>query len=169
MRPEIVLLALFLAVPATGDDVTTEFGGHTKLGAVVQSFPSDSVIRDVAGSDSLGTSLELRLNLSAHSHRWSLDTAWQLVGLHAKTLALTGPPNDERRLLDLTAIIDEGDEHAYLHRLDRLWVGYANEKAVMMMNVNSGPRRRQKPMRGWTISHQITAGGTETTVINAMK
>ena len=133
MRPELVLLALFLAVPATGDDVTTEFGGHTTLGAVVQSFPSDSVIRAVAGSESLGTSLELRLKLSAHAHRWSLDTAWQRVGLHAKTLALTGPPNDERRLLDLTAIIDEGDEHAYLHRLDRLWVGYANEKAVIRL------------------------------------
>jgi hypothetical protein len=133
MRPETALLALLLAMPAAGDELKSEFGGHLKLGAVAQAYPSDSIIREIAGSDSLGTSLELRLNLAAHSGSWSFDTAWQLVGLHAETLPLTGSPGDERRLLDLTAIIDEGDEHVYLHRLDRLWVGYANDKAVIRL------------------------------------
>ncbi|MBT8082862.1 MAG: hypothetical protein KJP08_04425 [Gammaproteobacteria bacterium] len=131
MRPEIVLLALVLTAPAAGDEVSTEFGGHMKIGALAQGYPSDSVIRDVAGSDSLGTSLELRLNLAANSGSWSFDAAWQLVGLHAETLPLTGSPSDERRLFDLTDVIDDGDEHAYLHRLDRLWLGYASEKAVI--------------------------------------
>ena len=133
MRPEFVLLALLLALPAAGDDLLTEFGGHTKLGAVAQSYPSDSVIRDLAGSDSLASALELRLNFGAQAGRWSFDSAWQLVGLHAETLPLTGTPSDQRRLFDLTGVIDDGAEHAYLHRLDRLWIGYASEKAVVRL------------------------------------
>ncbi len=133
MRPEFFLLALFLAVPVTGEEPVAEFGGHAKLRAVAQAYPSDSVIRDYAGSDSLNTSLELRLGLGVQSGRWSFDTAWQLVGLRAETLPLTGSPGDERRLFDLTDVIGDGDEHVYLHRLDRLWIGYASEKMVIRL------------------------------------
>ena len=40
-------------------------------------------------------------------------------------------PNDDGRLFDLTRIITENSDSALVHRLDRLWVGYASEKLVV--------------------------------------
>jgi len=124
------LLVLFLPVLAFGD-VTTEFDGHTKFRVVGQRYPSDSLFREVVGSETLDLAADLRLNLKIDSGRWSFDTAYQLVGLHGDGLSLTGPPNDDRRLMNLTNVVTEGSDSALLHRLDRLWVGYTSEKAVV--------------------------------------
>jgi hypothetical protein len=40
-------------------------------------------------------------------------------------------PEDDRRLFDLTGVLSDDDRFAALHRLDRLWAGYASEKAVI--------------------------------------
>ncbi len=39
-------------------------------------------------------------------------------------------PDDQRRLFDLTHVVNEGSKSAILHRLDRLSVTYTSEKAV---------------------------------------
>ena len=86
----------------------------------------------------------MRLNLELRKDGWSFDANYQLAYLNGDGLALgrqlppgsvrffgSRLPNDDRRLMNLTHVIDEGSRHAVLHRLDRLWVGYTNEKTVL--------------------------------------
>lgn len=133
MRPSAVLVLLFLSAVALADDVSTEFGGHTKLRATGQGYPSDSLFRDVVGRTATDALAELRLNARARSGRWTFETNYRLVGTVADTLPLTGLVNDDRRLMDLTAVLDESADSAILHRLDRLWIGYTSEKAVVRL------------------------------------
>jgi hypothetical protein len=124
------LLLLLLAVPASAAaaDGKTEIGGHTKLRVVGQSYPSDSLFNDLFGDSSIDTQGDLRLNLDHRQSGWTFNANYQLVALHGASFRV---PNDDRRWLDLTAVIDEGTESALLHRLDRLWVGYTSEKVVL--------------------------------------
>ncbi len=126
------LLLLLLAVPAlAGAEPDTEFGGHTKFRLVGQSYPADSALRDVVGADAIDLAAELRLNVKVDTGRWTLDSAWQLVGLQGDGLRISGIPEDDRRLFDLSDVIADGSDSALLHRLDRLWIGYTSEKAVL--------------------------------------
>jgi hypothetical protein len=129
LRLALVLLLLPLAVPA--DDSTMQLGGHAKLRATGQSYPEDSLFREVVGSGALDALGEMRLNLNAKAGRWSFESGYQFVGLDADTLPFTGLPNDDRRYFDLTGVLDESGNAALLHRLDRLWFGYTSEKAVV--------------------------------------
>ena len=131
MRPSILIVVLFLAALAGADEVSHEVGGHGKLRTVQQWFPADSLYRDVVGSSALDLAGDLRLKLNSRGGRWTFDAAWQLVGESADTLPLTGLPNDDRRLFDLTDVISDSRDEALLHRLDRLWVGYASESTVL--------------------------------------
>ena len=124
------LLVLFLPALACGD-VRTEFDGHTKFRVVGQRYPSNSLFRDVVGSESLDLAADLRLNLKIDSGGWTFNSAYQLVGLQGDGLKLARPPNDDRRLMNLTDVISEGSDNAVLHRLDRLWVGHTSEKTVV--------------------------------------
>ncbi len=121
---------MFLAAAAAAQESEFEYGGHTKFRLAGQSFPSDSLYRDLAGSDSLDFGGELRLNLEWDRGAWSFDANYQLVGLYSD-YRMVSLPDDDRRLFDLTAVIDDSDDGALLHRIDRLWLGYASEKAVL--------------------------------------
>jgi hypothetical protein len=114
-----------------GADLSTEFGGHTKFRAVGQTYPENSVFRDVVGSDSLDVAAILRLNLILKSGNWTFDSAYQLLGLQGEGLKLSRPLNDDRRLFNLTDVISESSDSQILQRLDRLWLGYTSEKAVV--------------------------------------
>ena len=131
MRPSVLLIALFLVASAGAEELRHETGGHGKLRAVGQWFPADSLYRDAVGSSALDLAGELRLKLNSRKGGWTFDAAWQLVGLSADTLPLTGLPNDDRRLFDLTGVISESRNEALLHRLDRAWLGYASETTVL--------------------------------------
>lgn len=131
MRPSLVLFVILLSAAAAADETHHEFGGYAKLRGVGQWFPSDSLYRDVVGSSALDVTADLRFNLNSRMDAWTFDASWQIVGLSADSLPLSGLPNDDRRLFDLTDVISESREEAVLHRLDRLWLGYASEKAVL--------------------------------------
>lgn len=131
MRTSVTVIALLLTAFAVADEASHELGGHTKLRAVGQSFPEDSLYRDAVGSGALDVAGDLRLNLNSRKDRWTFDAAWQLVGLSADTLPIAGLPDDDRRLFDLTDVITESRNEALLQRLDRLWVGYASENTVL--------------------------------------
>jgi hypothetical protein len=133
MRPSIALFLLVAPACVMGDALETEFGGHTKFRVVGQAFPADSAYRELAGAASFDASAVLRLRFTGRSGHWSFDSAYQLLGVRADTLALTPLPSDDRRLFDLTEVISSDDDSALLHRLDRVWVGYASEKAVVRM------------------------------------
>jgi len=132
MRHSALLIFLLLTWVTAAADVKTEFGGHTKLRLVGQSFPDDSLFRDLVGANALDVSADLRLNLSFKSGHWTFDSAYQLVGLQGDTIRSGGGlPNDDRRLFNLTDVLTEGGDNALLQRLDRLWIGYASEKTVV--------------------------------------
>ena len=132
---------------ASAEDGDFEFGGHTKFRLTGQSFPSDSLYRDLAGSDSLELAGDLRLNLEWDRDAWSFDANYQLIGLHSD-YRLAALPNDDRRLFNLTDVIDDTNDTAILHRLDRLWIGYASEKTVLRIGrpVDGAARRRHEQL-----------------------
>jgi hypothetical protein len=124
------LLVLLLTGPslAIAADGRTEVGGHTKLRAVGQSYPRDSIYYDLFGNSSFDTQADFRLNLEHRRGGWTLDANYQLAAINGETINV---PDDSRRWFDLTSVIDQGSESALLHRLDRLWVGYASDKTVV--------------------------------------
>lgn len=130
MRLSRLLLLLCLLSPAHADESPLEYGGHTKLRTVAQSYPRDSIFRDVAGPTSVDVVGELRLNLAADRKGWSFQGDYQLLGISSEFLPF-GLPNDDSRLFDLTRIITENSDSVLVHRLDRFWVGYAGEKLVV--------------------------------------
>ena len=139
--PCIVLaLAVAHAGDAVSQDAGYEFGGHTKGRLLGQSFPDNSIFRSIAGSSSLDVEGDLRLNFEADQGRWSFVADYQLFAGYGDLINPVGLlpvdlvprlPNDDRRLFNLTATLAEDGKFVALHRLDRLWVGYANDKAVL--------------------------------------
>ena len=141
-----VLLGVFsltCSSSVTADETRFEFGGHTKARLIAQTFPSDSIFYDLTGSDSVDVEADLRLNLEADQGPWSFNASYQLFALYGDSveysrnlppglgLIVNRFPEDDRRLVDLTSILSDDDKFASLHRLDRLWLGYANEKTVI--------------------------------------
>ena len=144
MRPELWLL-LLLGAAALADEQPYEIGGHTKLRFTGVSFPSDSLLRELAGRESLDLEGDLRLNFSATPGRWTFSADYQLIGLYGDRVEYTRDlpadvgvlvprlPDDARRLFDFTKVVHDRDKAALLHRLDRFWAGYASEKAVIRL------------------------------------
>lgn len=143
MRPSVCLLLLLIVSPAIADERPWELGGHTKFRFFGTTFPADSVLRDLSGSNSLDLEGDLRLNFQATGGRWTFDSAYQLIALYGDRVEYTRGlppaadlffrrfPNDDRRLFNLTKVMHDQGKEALLHRLDRLWVGYSSEKAVV--------------------------------------
>ena len=130
MRFSYAFLLIVVATAAFADDENYELGGHSKLRLLAQSYPDDSRFRDLVGASSVDAAGELRLNFSAKSDKWSLHADYQLIALNSEFIPL-GLPDDNSRLFDLTSILNDGNDNAILHRLDRFWVGYAGEKTVV--------------------------------------
>jgi len=130
MRPSWLLLLLFSCAVSWADDSAYEFGGHTKFRLFGQSYPDDSLFHDLVGSSSLDAAGELRLNFSTKRQRWSFFADYQLLALHSE-FPSSDLPSDDRRLFDFTKILKDNDENTIAHRLDRFWVGYTGEKAVV--------------------------------------
>jgi hypothetical protein len=131
MRAELALCCLLATAAALADDLDTEFGGHTKLRVVSQGYPEDSIYHDLVGNTATDVSASLRLNFAARAGRWSFDSAYQLIGLRADSLAFQALPNDDARLFSLTDVIHSSDDAAVLHRVDRLSLAWTSEKTVV--------------------------------------
>jgi hypothetical protein len=129
MRPSLALFLCLASTVAHADDSPYEIGGHTKLRLVGQSYPDNSLFRDLAGSNSLDAAGELRLKFATRGEQWSFHTDYQLLVLRSQFLPV-GLPDDDHRLFDLTKTLTTGEDSAGLHRLDRFWVAYTGEKIV---------------------------------------
>lgn len=117
-----------------------ELGGHVKGRLLGQSFPDNSVFHQTAGSTSVDAESDLRLNFRGRNGSWSFNADYQLFAgygdrLDAAAFIPGGTsgrlPDDEQRWFDLTNAIDDDGKFVALHRLDRLWFGYANDKTVI--------------------------------------
>jgi len=145
MRLTAALFLFGLSVPAVqaADDVSFNFDGHTKLRYTYQSNPDNSVFYDLVGSsanDGLG---ELRLNFKVKKSRFDFKAGYQFFGAYGDQIEIGRQfpgdagllfgraPTDERRLFDLTDVIEDEDKTVAVQRLDRLSVGYTGEKAVL--------------------------------------
>ncbi|MGB5624881.1 MAG: hypothetical protein WBM61_04050 [Woeseiaceae bacterium] len=145
MRRSFFIVFVFLSITVLADESNTEFGGHTKFALTSQSYPDQSLFRDLVGANTLDVSGDLRLNLKADANRWSFDGAYQLLVLNGDSVELgrsvpggadiffPGLPDDDRRLLNLTDVIRDDGETVLLHRIDRLTLGYTSEKAVIRL------------------------------------
>jgi len=126
----LATIALTLFVPVTMAEDGMDFGGHTKLRLVGQSFDDSSLLHDIAGSTALDTAGEFRFDLAAVRSGWTFHADYQLIAAHSEFLP-AGLPSDDRRLFDLTVTLHEGSEDAVVHRLDRFWAGYTGDKVVV--------------------------------------
>ena len=132
MRLSVGMLLFLIAPAAIADDSPYEIGGHTKLRFLATTFPSDSVLNGLAGSNSLDLEGDLRLNFKASQGRWTFDTAYQLIGFYGDRVEYTRGlppltelffrrfPDDDRRLMNLTKVMHDRGKEALLHRLDRI-------------------------------------------------
>jgi len=123
----------------------TEIGGYTKFALTSQAYPDRSLFRDLVGSNTVDASGDLRVDFKNKADRWSFDAAYQLLVLNGDSVELgrlvpggtdiffPGLPNDDRRLFNLTDVIEDGSKSVVLHRLDRLAVSYTSEKAVVRL------------------------------------
>ena len=136
------LIAVAAAYPARAlaQDAQYELGGHVKGRLLGQYFPDNSAFHQIAGSESVDTESDLRLNFTARKGDWSFETDYQLFAgygdrIDPAGLLPGGPagrlPNDDRRFFNLTSAIDDDGKFVVLHRLDRLWLGYASDKTVV--------------------------------------
>lgn len=143
MLPRLLIAMLVFSSAAFAEESQTEFGGHTKMSLTGQAYPEQSLFRELVGRNSLDITGDLRLNLKSNKGRWSFDSAYQLQALHGDSVELgrllpggteiffPGLPNDDRRLFDMTHVIRDSGKTVFLHRLDRLTLGYTSEKAVI--------------------------------------
>jgi len=114
------------------------FGGHSKLQLLYIDYPGNSIFREVIGSNALDNNFETRLKVAGREDRWDFNLDYQFIGLHGDTLKLTNtlpgaslPGNnvisDDRRWWDLTYSFGDEEKTVFIHRLDRLSVGYTTE------------------------------------------
>ena len=135
-----MVAAVVLPCAASPQETEVDFGGHIKGRLLGQSFPDNSAFKQLVGSTALDIASDLRLKFEASKGRWTFNTAYQLFAGYGDRIDSAGLlpgnpgnrlPNDDRRFFNLTNVIDDGGKFVALHRLDRLWLGYANDKAVI--------------------------------------
>lgn len=136
-----LLCATILYATLGQAQTTYDFDGHIKSRLIGQLFPDNSLFDDLTGSSALDLENDLRLNLGAKRGRWSFDGAYQLFLLYGDRVeysrqlppafAINRLPNDDRRWLQLTDVIEEDGKFASVQRLDRLSLGYTSDKAVI--------------------------------------
>lgn len=133
-------------------DLTAEWGGYIRsIGTL--SYPDDrSVYQFTENGTFNDRQAELRLN-----HRLFLGTQWtaevhyELAGLQGDTLKNnnrlrtmlptttssrligTDTPNDDRRLMNLTHTLSDGNDHIVYHRLDRFNLTHTGDWGTLRM------------------------------------
>ena len=134
------LLTFFFCLDVSADSWL--LSGHTKYQFLYNTFPDESLFRDFAGANTDDHSLDIRFMTGHRKNHFDFNADYQLITLYGESLAsfnsfsfLPITPaaviNDDRRLLDLTHTLNDGDRHAIIHRLDRLNMGYTRENIVL--------------------------------------
>jgi hypothetical protein len=141
----LIVIVGFCPEQTLAEDADYEFGGHVKTRLLADAFPDDSVFNQLTGDTAVDLESEMRINFTASKGSWMFDTAYQLFAAYGDRIEYSRSiptdsgifsnrlPNDDRRLLNLTSVIEDDGKFAALHRLDRLWVGYANDKTVVRL------------------------------------
>lgn len=137
----LTIAAFLLSLNAWPAD-SFNFDGHAKYRYFYTRYPDDSIYRLYMGDQAVDQNTDIRLKLRRQQSAWSLQADYQLIALRGDNLefsrqspSLVFPAetaqNDDRRFFDLTKIIDEKNNSVSLHRLDRLYLGYAAGNKVL--------------------------------------
>ncbi|MBN2124706.1 MAG: hypothetical protein JW821_10460 [Deltaproteobacteria bacterium] len=136
-----ILPAAFVPCPCRAD-VNAEWGGHVRGQASLSRPDKESAYRRTGTRDFIDGAGEVRLkNRLFLGDRVVMETHYEALFSSGDTrrktaeirrllpesesfLAASGPPADDRRLLDLTKTLHETDGSALTHRLDRLYVKF---------------------------------------------
>lgn len=131
-RTRSALRALIALVAASG--LATEFDARVKWHSTAQWLPASDAQRDATGeSRPLDHGADLRLLWRRNFGPLTVvvdHASTYLVGDSVESATNSGPAydqtptGDERRLLDLTWELDQGERHRLLHRFDRMALKY---------------------------------------------
>jgi hypothetical protein len=136
-----LLLCVFLTTgPALAETDWTR-AGHTKFQWLYIDYPDNSIFREISGSRATDINLEARFKFSGRNDGWNYNLDYQFIGLHGDTLELANSLpgsslplsnviSDDRRWWNLTYSFGDEDSTVFIHRLDRLNVGYTTEHTV---------------------------------------
>jgi len=141
----IFLAAILMAQAAeagAAGNAAASFGGHLKGRVESTGYPRDSAFADALGRQSRDLGLEWRLKAAFQAGRWGFAADYQGIVLNADSLALAdtlpGLPlpaarviDDSRRWWDLTHRVGDPDGVVFIHRLDRLNVGWTGDRTVL--------------------------------------
>lgn len=133
-------------------NLTSEWGGHIRAIGTL-SYPDDQSIYQFTDTGTFcdrQTELRLKHQFFAEPH-WSFETHYELVDLRGDTMKnnnrlrkrlptavadqwMGGEPiSDDRRLMNLTRTISDGDDYVVYHRLDRFNLTYASDWGTIRM------------------------------------
>jgi len=137
----LIVLIVFSIDAQTDNAPEWTFGGHSKFQFIYLSYPENSVFKDLLGSSAIDNNLETRLKFSSIGDQWDFKADYQFIAIHADTLqlaeALPGAAlpinnviNDERRWWNLTYSYGDDEKTAFIHRLDRLSVGFTTDRTA---------------------------------------
>ncbi|MBE9580226.1 MAG: hypothetical protein IMF18_01245 [Proteobacteria bacterium] len=137
---------LFCAVTCSAHADEWEFGGHLKYQLTQALYESEDLYAVYGDDTPTDHEIDIRLKARKRWDRWDATIHYELLALAGDSLetrqaltdagllsatARTGLPSDDRRLFDLTDEITDKDRLAAVHRLDRLYIGYAGEHIVV--------------------------------------
>ncbi len=133
-------LLLLVLTPARAEWLALH-GGQLRGQYLLASWPEDNVVREAVGTPTQDRNADLRLLTGGGAGGWRWQADYQLIlrsgdvlglgRLDGSALAPGAVFDDDRRLLDLTRVLEDGDDRVLLHRLDRLSIGYTGDKAVL--------------------------------------
>jgi hypothetical protein len=131
-------------MPALADD--WKFGGHLKYQYTQSDYRADDLIAVFGDDPARDHGLDLRLKAENRRGPWDFAAHYELLALNGDTLAarrsvaaagipftgaVSGLPDDRRRLFDLTHAITDRERRAVVHRLDRLSLGHSGARQTL--------------------------------------
>ncbi|MEE8389157.1 MAG: hypothetical protein V3R65_11315 [Acidiferrobacterales bacterium] len=131
---------LLLTLPAVSLAGDWQYSGHIKYQAAINLYDATSLFGSGGTVAALDQDANLRLKAEKRDGSWDYRIHYEIGVLYGNTLEALrsiplpfgsyGLPNDNNRLLDLTATIYDEGRAAAVHRFDRASMGYAKDNFV---------------------------------------
>jgi hypothetical protein len=133
-------LSSLLFSPAAADTIWFK-GGHLKLRLLANTLADDSLLLDYVDTPMSDQNGDLRLLFDWRKNKTSLVSDYQLIAQHGDSIILANNfsgsviisdpiASDDNRLFDLSRVISENNNSTLTHRLDRLYLEYAETAVV---------------------------------------
>jgi len=142
----VLAAGAILVVPLTGQADDWQFGGHLKGQVSDTVYQSDDLQAQLGQNPAHDENLDFRLKAEKRQGAWDFAVHYELLALHGDSLetrrtlaasgfpvtgSVTGLPNDDRRLFNLTSEVIDRTGTAAVQRLDRFAVGYGTERFLV--------------------------------------